>query len=234
LKYTDLYFYTIYYFIFMKLLRSIVTVFALVTLTVAGTLAVLTDSADVSGVTISAGNADLKIAGFFNLNGPTANGFQDSLDFGGASFLPSVYPGFGVTPSLVPTQALDLYLKNDSLADISLSPSMRLTTLPTGWGNNLSFAVQMLVQDKDSGSTTGWKSLVEWQSGAVDLPGADLAKSTGPTDYRTFYVYTRVPYQYGADQAGYVGGPAAGSDVGNEIQNQQLVNGGFTLTATQV
>ena len=63
----------------------------------------------------------------------------------------SLFPGYHVG-GLTNLDAKDLWVKNESTADVPLALSMKLTTLPVNWGNNLSYAIQIMVKDEDSGS----------------------------------------------------------------------------------
>ena len=77
---------------------------------------------------------------------------------------------------------------------------------------------------------TGWITMTRWDDGYVTFPGGTLAQNAE----RRFFIFTRVPFHYGDNDGSYSGGPTGGSEVGNEIADQTLSGGAFTVLGTQV
>ncbi len=184
-------------------------------------MSVFTSSATVTNLTITSGNAELLI-------GPTANNLMTNWD---ANLrLENLYPGYGVHPNLV---YQEFFVQNNSTSNIALDVLVRMTTAPTGMWNNLSYATQLRIDTADGANSTGWISVTSWYpgyaTGGAMLPGGSLAQ--GETkEYRAFI---RVAHYYGWEEPGYVGGPAAGEVVGNEIAGQTLENATFTFLGMQ-
>lgn len=173
----------------------------LVASVVAGTAyALFSSSATVSGITVTAGSAALLVK-----NGED---FTDSWNTG--LNLNNVYPGYNNSTTIT--------LKNNSTTPISLGITGQLTAA-TNWPN-LADAVEIAVNN--GGSSTGWKTLAQWNAAPVAFPGPAIPSGTA----QDYTVYVRVPTVYDS-------GALAGSPVGNEIAGQILSNITFTLTGTQ-
>ncbi len=210
-----------------RILSGLLLVTMLVVSVGGATLALFSDQSDIKGLTVSAGNANIQLG---YTNAPNSHVFlPGDLDFGGSPFEGPLYPGYhaGVVTNL---DAKDLWVANVSAAPVALNLSMKLTTLPTNWGNQLSYAIEVLVKDENSGLNTGWITMTRWDDAYVDLPGGSLASGTS----RRFFIFTRVPFHYGDNDSSYAGGPTLGSDIGNEIANQTLSGGAFTVLGEQV
>jgi len=178
--------------------------------------ALFSSSATVTNLSIAAGNASLKVG---DSEVTTDTTWDAGLNLTG------MYPGYGVSPSVYS----DFYVENDSTAEIALNVTATMLANPAGWSNDLKHAVQLGVENVDNSGWSGWYSLPEWRNGSIAFPG-------GPIPYGTtwnYRVYVRIPYTYGADDAGYTPGPAVGTDVGNEIAGDSLSGAVFTLTGTQ-
>jgi predicted ribosomally synthesized peptide with SipW-like signal peptide len=199
-----------------KIILGVLGIVAAVGVASGAAFALFSDTATISGVTIAAGNADIKVADYFTHPDGYADSWSGSLNIGG------VYPGFVVPNSF------DLWVKNFSTSPIGLNLTFRLTTLPSGWGNYLTYGAQMLIQ-QDGGGNTGWLSTPYWANNDVVLPGGPLTQG----NERKYYIYIRVPNNYGQDEASYAGGPAVHTVIGNEIAGQSLTGSVFTLTGTQ-
>lgn len=190
--------------IFMSILAIALTVGA-----VSGTAyALFTDTATISGITITAGNADLKIG----------NGDSDHADSIVGGVIPmSLYPGIGFT--LPP---VNLY--NNSTSNINL----RVKSQITDWQNNgngdwgaLADNLYSRVINVTNGSSYvygDWHTLREWHDTGYDLPGSSIPSATNT-------LWT--------GKASYVTEYTIHSDVGNGIANASIRNIVITMTGTQ-
>lgn len=202
-----------------KILSSVMAIMLAVGLVAGSAAALFSDTVTVSGLSIAAGNADVRI-------GPDGDTYYD-VDWPLGLSLTGVYPGWGVTPQVYS----DFYVWNASTSNISLDLAARLSTLPTNWGNELTYAVQLYVEDMTTNAGTGWMSLPRWASD-VTLPGGALSYVDG-SDERQYRIYVRVPYHYGDDEAAGWAHPWSGTEVGNEISLDDLTNGVMMVTGTQ-
>ncbi len=203
-----------------KIILGILGIFVVTAVVAGSAYALFSSQATVSGISVEAGTVGLQVRGM---------GTSYATNWNTAFAITGLKPGFGVAASLDPTKSLDMYLQNTS-SDVDFNVTMKLTTLPSQWGNYLTFGTQVLVQDSDNlANTTGWMSMPQWANGEVTLPGGSIAKGAE----KKYYVYIRVPFAYGDNESGYTGGPSAGTLVGNEIVGQMLSGGVFTITGTQ-
>lgn len=209
-----------------KIIAGTIGLFATVVLVAGSAYALFSDTAQISGISITSGNASLLIEGSTGEPGGKT-GLTDNFPF--PDIFTNLYPGY--VRGTNDATAIDLWVKNDSASDIPLAVNVKISSLPVGWPNNLTYAAQMLIKDENSGSNTGWLSLPQWANpSGVNLTGLPINHN----DERRYFVYFRIPLTYGFEESGYVGGPSAGTTVGDEIAGNTLTGAVFTVTGTQV
>jgi predicted ribosomally synthesized peptide with SipW-like signal peptide len=137
-----------------KIIASLLTIVAVGAVATAGTIAYFTDSVEVSGITLSSGNADLKLS---NINSSDPNDWTDGLNVG--FNLTNVHPGQIFTDQT-------FYLKNNSLSEIGLNTWFKLTTV----SGNAELCNAILLKftnvsagSRSSGRVTDWHSLCDWR-----------------------------------------------------------------------
>ncbi|MCL5784255.1 MAG: hypothetical protein M1142_02790 [Patescibacteria group bacterium] len=172
--------------------------------------AVFSDQVQVSGVTLSTGNADLQIW--------DGDGWQESLS--SALFTGNTYPGW--------QQGQYFALQNNSASNIGLDVTARLTSAPSGNWGLLSPIVQVAVVQYDSqaaalaavaannpglggvDASTGWQTLAAWNASPIAISTNLLKGAQGD-----FVIWGKIP-----------------SDAGNSIANQSLTTD-WVLIGTQ-
>ena len=187
---------------------------------IAATRAYFSDVAEVKGITISSGNADLKFE-TEAVDGVDANGHNkyiglDSIDFDNSllaafkNLTKNLYPGFYASGAL--------WLQNRSSGDFDLSVNGRLVSA-SDWPN-LADVVSIRVTAKSGYGTgsTGWKTLTEWNAvDGIQFPGRNIPNYVLYGDHQGYDVEIKVD-----------------SNAGNEIANLTLDDVVFELLATQV
>jgi len=190
--------------IFISILALVLTVGA-----VSGAAyAFFSDKVTVSGITLSTGDAHLKI----KPSNAGDDSFGNNLDLLGSIVDEEIYPGYGMDNSVFAAFSL----KNKSDADIALSVTGQLTSAtedPAGSWNLLKDVVQVAVNTSDDLLSSGWYSLADWNTGAIAFPGPVLDQD----DTQDYKVYLRVLIT-----------------AGNEIALTGLNNITFDLVGTQV
>lgn len=190
-----------------KIILSVLSIFLTIGLVGGTAYALFTDNAEIQGVTITSGNADLQ----FELGG--YNGIElsywETLNLSSfSSSIPRLYPGFQ-------TQG-ELWLRNNSASIFPLSVFGKLTSAGGDWVA-LSDKIEIAINAHSgfgSGSTD-WHTLAEWNSTGFALP-------------------TNVPHKTINSHWGYDVYLKVKADAGNEISGKTLSNIVFTLTGTQL
>lgn len=190
-----------------KIAASALTIGAAGAMLVGATFALFSDTANVGGVTLTTGNADLKINGQDSLNAP-------------ALLAGPAYPGW--------VDGQQFTLSNTSTSPIGLNVTARLTSATGNWAelnNVVEVAVieytdstqrdaALTANDPGSGTTvanTGWQALAIWNASPIAI-GATLSQGENNGN---FVIWGRIP-----------------SSAGNEIQNKTVAVD-FELVGTQ-
>ncbi len=190
---------------------SLMSIFGALALLGGAAFALFTDTATVSGLTVSAGNADVKIR--FTGSLPYADNIPTSMS------LTDLYPGQNdITPVSIDVQNASI-----SPIDLKLKGTFSAPQVP----NCLSHAI--VVEATGTGGTTGEKTLAEWSAG-VDLPSAPIAQGLN----ETYSFNIRVLTNYNSTGAGCAEA-VPGNPVGSEIaSNGPLDPTSLIFTGTQV
>lgn len=168
--------------------------------------AAFSSTASVEGVSFSSGDANLLVS-LDNSNYSVTQNASSTWEFSG------LYPNYGVAND----KSRDMFLKNTSTSDISLSVLGKLRSgvleATAGDWNVLKDKVWVLVAlSSDINTNTGWHSLAEWNSSGFTLPGGSIAKDA----YEHYVFYVRVD-----------------GSAGNEISNAGISGVNFDFTGTQ-
>lgn len=135
-----------------KILLSLVTIAAVGAIAVGGTIAYFSDSVPITGITMSSGNADLKISN--QENGSYVDEFNATAY--ASTTLQNLYPG----EDLLGTDGLNFYLKNASASNIGLDTYFKVET--TSGDYSLCNAIQLKLV-RMGGYETGYHSLCWWR-----------------------------------------------------------------------
>lgn len=162
-----------------RILFSLIMIAVTVGIVTASAYALFSDTANVQGVTINSGNADLKING-------------DQSFTASSWFTDSVYPGW--------IGGQKFYLGNSSSSNISLDLTAKLTSASGNWGElkdkiNVALVEYGSSSDADAAiaaknpglaatANTGWVSFSDWNSSARAI-GTKLEKNK--THYFVFW-----------------------------------------------
>ena len=192
-----------------KILLSVLAITLTVGLVSGAAYAVFSDTAEVNGIAISTGNADLRING--------ANNLSNALD------VDNVYPGW--------MDGEKFYLTNNSSSNIGLEVTAKIREKSQDW-NILKDEIKVRVleyvneshanNDLNDGKPgenistpptkdTGWKTLEEWKASEKEITGSPISQN----DTRYYVVW------------GYVN-----SSAGNNIA-QKNVRVNYDLVGTQ-
>ncbi|MCJ7740932.1 hypothetical protein MUP32_06520 [Candidatus Microgenomates bacterium] len=191
-----------------KILLGVLGVMVAGSVTFATARALFTATATVNSIHIKAGTAGLEV-------GPNDSSTSTSWSVSSGWAVDGFYPGWGETDN----KHTNIVVKNTGNS-VPMSIKAQLTNVnSTDWANDLKYAVEVAVNG--NGGATGYQSLLQWNAGAISLPGT-IAQG----NHAHYIVYMRVPRSYGF---GYYGG----KEVGNEIAGKYLQSIEFTLTGTQ-
>jgi len=141
-----------------KIITSLMAVVLTVGLVAGSAYALFSNNVDVGGLTITTGNADLKI---WN-NGSWQDGFNPS-DF----VFKDLYPGV--------TKKVAFSLKNSSLSAISLKLAGKISSVgsqsPADSWEKLKDHVFVQITDQANGNnlTGGWRTIKDWNAGVVAI-----------------------------------------------------------------
>lgn len=185
---------------------SIIAVVAIVA--VGATVAYFSDTANMTGVTFSTGNADLKMTQVYMHN--WINGDATATDLG-VTFPSNIYPGYEGSwghPDGV------IYLGNFSLSPINLVVKAKLdnyTESNSSLGNTVQLAMAWGGTCDPGGVGTGFHTLNWWTSHSATLfTGSDASCGSIPNDHsgnyngyaRAVKFYVKVPASAGNEIAG--------------------------------
>ena len=180
-----------------NIIKSLVIVVAVAAVAGMATYSYFSDSVVVSDITLSSGNADLKISD------NASSGFQDNVD--ASSFaMNEVYPGQDLLPG-----GYNFYLKNESDSAIGLDTYFKLQT--TSGDYALCDAVDLKLKKMGMGGyETDWHSLCWWRDNFTGN-GWRMMNTTGEPEV--------IP-QNGVH--GWTAYAKVDENAGNEIQGQTL------------
>jgi len=191
-----------------KIYLSIMAIVLTVGLVSGATYALFSDTVTISGLTVTAGNADLQInLTTNNTNEGFVNNWSTPLSYN------DLYPGFEGNG--------DFWLRNISDSNISLRPVARLTSAGGDW-TALKDKIQLRVTDLTNGSYSwGWQTLAWWNSEARTLTDTNgiLAEAL---DLNTAFSHDFKIEVKVLESAG------------NEIADKNLTNITFEIVATQI
>lgn len=191
-----------------KILLGVLGLLVAGSVTFATARALFTATATVNSIHIRAGTAGLEV-------GPDAQNTSTTWNLGNDWLVDGFYPGWGEAND----KNTNIVVENTGNS-VPMSIKAQLTSANSAdWANDLKYAVEVAVNR--GGDSTGYYSLLQWNEGAISLPG-----TIDPLNTATYTVYMRVPRNYGF---GYYGG----KEVGNEIAGKYLQSIEFTLTGTQ-
>lgn len=195
-----------------KIYLSILAIVLTVGMVSGAAYALFNDTVAVSGLTVTTGNADLKVNG----DDSSTNGLGFSMQ--------DIYPGW--------MDGKRFYLTNKSQSDISLDLSTILSTYTNNTTSDYHYLkdqVSIAILEYSSGAeantdltdgipgnttnthNTGWKTLAEWKDSSKKISSSPLAKDA----YRYYIIWAKVD-----------------SGAGNEIAEKNLTTN-FVITGEQ-
>jgi hypothetical protein len=196
----------------MKKIILNVLAIALTVGVVSGTAyALFTDTVDIAGITITSGNADLKVA----LNNETVSGasyteFRDNVsapwDLKNTAekyWLKNFYPGM--------EDWGHFRLRNDSKSEISLVLKGTITSATT-WNLDLANSIQLMITNDDGTVVETWHTLENWNQNTYTFDGV-----LAPNETKIYRVYVKLPIS-----------------ATDSVANMKLEDINFEITGTQV
>jgi len=153
-----------------KISLSIFAIVLTIGLVASTAYALFSDTVQVSGITISSGNADLMIYAY-----GTTDPIEGSLSL---VTLPPLYPGY--------TENFKLDFKNNSTSSINLNLTAKLTHAEGDW-NSLKDKIMLAYSDTGTGDepTSAWRTLDFWYTNGITI-GTPLTKLEGIKTYKFF------------------------------------------------
>lgn len=170
-----------------KILLSILAIALTVGTVSASAYALFSDTVNVAGITISSGDANLKLYDGAGTTREITSGANTGLKFEG------LYPGFRDYGSFT--------FQNASLSPIKIALTGRLTNANGNWDelkNNIYVAVGEGTKENMTANYTGWVSLNSWNASVRSLNVPSLAKD----EVKTYNLYVYIPADVGNGIAG--------------------------------
>ena len=137
---------------------SVLTIVFVIAIATGTAYALFSDTVQIQGVSISTGNADLKIN---NSDGPVDSGVTLS----------------GLMPGDTKLGILSFKLSNQSTANIGLSLRAKLTSAGAEL-ENFENKVLVRISNNEATESSDWKTLSEWNSGEITLNSTLLHSSS--------------------------------------------------------
>lgn len=196
-----------------KIISGILGIVLVASVVSATAYALFSSNATITGVTVTAGNANLMVGNATPEHAKTITS---------ATPIANLYPGIYITKDVPGNDPINLY--NTSTSPISLKVKSQITSWQSNGGdwNALADSLQIrVINVTNPGSPVNgaWHTLREWHDVGYDLPGDPLPQATA------------TPYsgKGSFEMEFYID-----ASVGNEIANADLSNMTITMTGTQV
>lgn len=160
-----------------KIVSGVLGLVMVLALTAGSAYALFSDSATVSGVTLTTGSTDLQVK--------LADGsdtYDSTLDLSTHVF-ETLSPGQETVP-------LAFDVRNSATDNVTLDLTGLLTSAAGDWGvlsPVLKMAIYKSTDTATTGATTGWKTLTEWNNAPVALPLSPLAQN-GENNYKVSFM----------------------------------------------